>query len=1618
MRTKYFLAFFLCLIHPMIAFAALDYTSIQPNTWVEIQVNGSTGNQSTDYANGTMPNPRQFDYSGTTFDSNHSTIISFGGGHANWSCNAVWAFDILNGGWHKISVEDCIASTTYSAATIGFCKAHVSEPSYIGIWSASSTFPASDNRPISRHTYSSVHFDPALGVMVVGGGSTWSQESSGDCPQTTADLWNDVGDSCNDGGCYHNGPADTWQFTPPSSLSGTGTWAYQGSSYSQLSATWHYNSNATTFNETWAGYDTTYNKVIALDGYGAGVYIYDPSKSFASAWSKEGTSGIPTLATDANAFTWDSKRKFLYYYNAKAQQLWAYTPSYVTGGTYTARTWTQLNNSSNQPSTLVGGSDYGASISYDSLNDIVLFIGYNAGIWIYNPSTNTWTQQSSSVQPNTSVQNPIHERLHYDPVRNVHFYVEASDSQGVNVWAYRYGGTTPSLVLTSVTVSPASAGITTGASQQLSAAPEDRNSAAFAGAAIAWSSSNTAVAAVGSSGLVTGVAAGSATITATATSGTTSVTGTSAITVTAPAPQPGPVLTSVTVTPNSAGITTGATQQLSAAPEDQNSAAFTGAAIAWSSSNTAVATVGSSGLVTGVAAGSATITATATSGTTSVTGTSAITVTASAPKPAPQPGLASVPLTVKEALPSDITGIARTSDPVTVGIPLPDSASITNINQLGLSGASKGQFRALGYWPDGNIKWVLVDFQDSVTAGGSDTSFSLTKGSGSFGGSNLAMDNGSSISIDTGTSQFSIQKANFNLFDSVVVNGASVVSQGNAGGLTMRDASNNAFTSNNDSYSTAVIEENGPVRSVVKVTGSFRNSSGTRLMDYLVRLHFYAGKSYVKGFVSMTNQQSAYLADVLFNSMDATVQLSGLGSSQTALFSRTSDTTTQTLAANTTAYLYQGYTSYRLGYDTVAACGFSNDGDWDPPIPGSCSGSGGTYTPTSTLLGFAINNNGTAVNSLGTDATQHTGDYAQLSDGTNSLTVAQKWMAAYWPADFQFTRSSGNTNVVVSLYSKYNTKTSLKFAYGAQETREIMWDFETSVLSPASNILYHLEYPLVAYAPYTQYASTGAIYGETGLVSTATEATYLSNLSYLDWGGGTTANPHTNFPFSNVYRYNPWPQGGGINETDYDMLNMIDFLRTGNGGNYLSGEQFTRFIADSAIYHSDVYPTSTITDPAPGQDPVNSEPFDEEHAHCRGVPLLYFLSGDERLKDSFIGWGPVVNWQATVTNGSGDMSFNDPYFRAVNRLYRNMALEYEFSCQTGSCNSAYITPVATFTNALMDSRTNPTFASGYSGTPRGRDMSRGYIYWDSSLDSVFGTDSNGVPNVSRDLHSFFHTQIHFEALWTVMRVMQDWYPSYNRFLDMYDYMYGLSQFFFNEYYREVANSLCMSGGTGTGTDPYTYGYFYEYGLDIAQSPVVQSGYTESCTNATYVGSYINALNPEPVSRAGVFLFQRTGNTTYLTDAGKMLGGWISWSGQIPLYTTDLDQQALIYAYFNQQQVSQALPLTVQNNGGGSYTLTWTVPSNAASYQIKYAGTPIVDWLGFDPVARTFQYDPSQYTPYFAATNASSVPQPGTPGAQQQMTITGLGSQMYFAAKSLGMSSPSSPISPPTGLRLE
>jgi uncharacterized protein YjdB len=80
-------------------------------------------------------------------------------------------------------------------------------------------------------------------------------------------------------------------------------------------------------------------------------------------------------------------------------------------------------------------------------------------------------------------------------------------------------------------------------------------------------------------------------------------------------------VTGVSVSPTSASLSVGATQQLTATVSPANA---TNKNVSWASSNAAVATVSASGLVTGIAAGTATITATTQDG--AKTATSAITV--------------------------------------------------------------------------------------------------------------------------------------------------------------------------------------------------------------------------------------------------------------------------------------------------------------------------------------------------------------------------------------------------------------------------------------------------------------------------------------------------------------------------------------------------------------------------------------------------------------------------------------------------------------------------------------------------------------------------------------------------------------------------------------------------------------------------------------------------------------------------------------------------------------------------------------------------------------------------------------------------------------------------------
>ena len=154
---------------------------------------------------------------------------------------------------------------------------------------------------------------------------------------------------------------------------------------------------------------------------------------------------------------------------------------------------------------------------------------------------------------------------------------------------------------TTVTVSPATAQLPAlGATVQLSAQVLDQNSQAMAGATVTWASSSVAVATVTASGLVTAAGNGTATITAAAGSASGNATVTVAQEVSA-----------VAVSPATDTLVRGDTLRLAAEATDANGNGVAGVQFAWTSSDTLVAVVDASGLVTAVREGEAETTATA-----------------------------------------------------------------------------------------------------------------------------------------------------------------------------------------------------------------------------------------------------------------------------------------------------------------------------------------------------------------------------------------------------------------------------------------------------------------------------------------------------------------------------------------------------------------------------------------------------------------------------------------------------------------------------------------------------------------------------------------------------------------------------------------------------------------------------------------------------------------------------------------------------------------------------------------------------------------------------------------------------------------------------------------------
>jgi len=568
-------------------------------------------------------------------------------------------------------------------------------------------------------------------------------------------------------------------------------------------------------------------------------------------------------------------------------------------------------------------------------------------------------------------------------------------------------------------------------------------------------------------------------------------------------------------------------------------------------------------------------------------------------------------LTTQELLPPGSAGVNRTVEPVTVGIPLADSQGISSSTpQLGLTGASVGQFRCIARWPSGNCKWVVVGYQSSLAANGTDATVALTTGGGNFGrGVNLAADsnvsnpNSGIITVNTGSGgcTFTIQKASYDGLHTVVCNSKTIISNGTTGLILMGPAfgastctfnSNctTAYKSSNDSVSTCSIEENGPVRAAIVCSGGLKDGSGNKYMGFKVRLHFFANQERVKMVVTLKNADDgasgsfpiSYKGYQSFKLSLAT-NLTGsntwvIGDDGTTNGSCTSaGYCTGTLSAGQSAYVYQGYSTQNLDtasgesynsslqFNTQAqadtavevtrscsgSCAYAQDGYLIVGSGGSVIFSGASSVVPSTPMGWADVKDATGGQgiTLGTDYMQ--GNFSkslEIRNGGQEIDVGISPDQFLWP--------KGNCGAPTPCQKVYYQPWP---EYKVANVDLIFHDSDTnayseSAVTRAQNDFQRMQYPLVARAPVAYYNAARVF--TYPLVDPVASDVYFNTLA-APYGKSFTAL--TDVPFL-ITRWWSWNQGGNGNQHDLRYGDLVHrWLERGMPGRYLHSVWFDRF---------------------------------------------------------------------------------------------------------------------------------------------------------------------------------------------------------------------------------------------------------------------------------------------------------------------------------------------------------------------------------------------------------------------------------------------------------------------------
>lgn len=181
---------------------------------------------------------------------------------------------------------------------------------------------------------------------------------------------------------------------------------------------------------------------------------------------------------------------------------------------------------------------------------------------------------------------------------------------------------------------------------------------------------------------------------------------------------------------------------------------------------------------------------------------------------------------------------------VSWGLPWPRGA-IKKDQAFTLTDANGGtiplQSWPLAYWPDGSLKWIGF----AAPAGMKKGPFKLSPGGTAASATQMQVsDQEAVVRINTGPLQCIVPKSGGSLIDSLQVNGQVVAGNARMQCILQQGPDGEGLESPEkkmyfSKISKVTLEQQGPVRTVVRIQGTMESEDGERsLFPYIVRLYF------------------------------------------------------------------------------------------------------------------------------------------------------------------------------------------------------------------------------------------------------------------------------------------------------------------------------------------------------------------------------------------------------------------------------------------------------------------------------------------------------------------------------------------------------------------------------------------------------------------------------------------------------------------------------------------------------------------------------------------------------------------------------------------------------------